>query len=323
MDAQTIGVAGLGLLGRGIAACCVAHNFRVIAFTRREETHSTARKYIETAIDDLIERAGFPESLRETRASRYEAVTSLSAFAPSDLVIETVTEDPQIKRQVFNEIEAVVRPEVPIASNTSAIPITDLQRDRRHPARFVGMHWGEPAHATRFCELIRGEQTSDRAFAAVAELAKRFGKDPCLVQKDVPAFIVNRIGYAMFREAVHLLEMGVADAETIDRSCRNAFGLWASMCGPFRWIDITGGPAAYAEAVANVLPTLDNSTTLSPTFRRMIDDEYYGTVNGKGFYDYSQQDKEYWERLFLEHAWTIRGILDKHFPLDQADGGAE
>jgi len=163
-------------------------------------------------------------------------------------------------------------------------------------------------------------RTSDDVFQRVADLAKQFGKAPCLVEKDVRGFIVNRIAYAMYREAVHLIEMGVADVETIDRSCRNAFGLWASMCGPFRWMDITGGPAAYAASVADILPTLDNSTTLSETFQRQIDDECHGTMNGKGFYNYSQEDKEFWERLFLDHAWAIRDILDKHFPLDSADG---
>ena len=91
------------------------------------------------------------------------------------------------------------------------------------------------------------------------------------------------------------------------------------MCGSFRWIDSTGGLTVYAKAVANVLPMLDSSTTLSQTFLRMIDEECHGTEIRKGFYDYSQQDKEYWERLFHEHAWTIRKILDKNFPLNQAD----
>jgi hypothetical protein len=140
------------------------------------------------------------------------------------------TEDLDTKQEVFDAFEAVVDPAVPIASNTSALPISMLQQSRRHPGRFVGMHWAEPA--------------LERA----AELTRRLDKDPCLVQRDVPGFIVNRLGYTMYREAVHLLETGVADVETIDRSFRNACGLWASLCGPFRWGHARH--AAHAEQLA-------------------------------------------------------------------------
>ena len=101
-----------------------------------------------------------------------------------------------------------------------------------------------------------------------ADLARRIGKQPSLVQKDVPGFIVNRLGYAMYREAVHLLELGVADVATIDESFRNACGLWAAICGPLRWMDITGGPARYARAMEAVLPTLCNSPELPETLRQ-------------------------------------------------------
>ena len=131
------------------------------------------------------------------------------------------------------EIEAVVAADVPIASNTSALPITTLQEGRLHPERFLGMHWAEPAYATRFLELIRGQHTSDAAMTKANSLATALGKEPCVVAKDVPGFIVNRLGYAMYREAVNMLESGVADAATIDRAFRNACGIWASLCGPF------------------------------------------------------------------------------------------
>lgn len=317
METRTVGVAGLGLLGRGIAACLVSHGFRVIAFTRRDTTHEEARRYITQAIGDLIDRAGFPAELATEWPSRYHPVTSLDAFAPCDFVIETVLEDPAVKQQVFDEVEALVGADVPIASNTSSIPISLLQQGRRHPERFVGMHWAEPCHITRFMELIRGQQTSDRAFAAVAEFARAVGKEPSLVQKDIPAFIVNRLGYVMYREAVHLLEMGVADAATIDRSFRNALGLWATLCGPLRWMDLTGGPALYARAIARVLPTCDNSAEVPKTLQELADRDAQGIANGRGFYSYTEDEIHAWEQRLREHAWTVRGLLDQYFPLDQ------
>jgi 3-hydroxybutyryl-CoA dehydrogenase len=322
MEFQRVGVAGLGLLGRGIAACFLGHGFHVVAFTRSQPTREAARDYIETAIGDLIEQAGFPPQLAEEWAGRYQAVDTLESFAECDFVVETIVEDPAAKESLFDRIEAVVRPEVPIASNTSALPISSLQRNRRHPERLVGMHWAEPSHATRFMELIRGERTSDEVFRRVERLARAIGKDPSLVEKDVPAFIVNRIGYAMYREAVHILEMGVADAETIDRSFRNAVGLWATMCGPFRWIDMTGGPALYARALARVAPSLYNSAELPETLRRMIEADAAGTADGHGFYRYEdEQEVRRWEELFRRHAWTIRRLQDEYFPLETDSEG--
>lgn len=317
MKTRTIGVVGLGLLGRGIAACLLGHGFHVIAFTRREATHADARRYIARAIDDLIQRAGFAPELSDQWAERYDAVTSLEPMADAEFVIESVIEDMDAKQAVFDQLEALVAPDVPIASNTSSLPITHLQRGRVHPERFLGMHWAEPAHATRFMELIRGEQTSDAAFQMVAELARQMGKEPCLVEKDVPAFIINRVGYAMYREALNILEMGVADAETIDRSVRNALGLWATMCGPFRWIDLTGGPALYGKAMRGVLPSLSNATELPETLRELMDSDAQGIANGRGFYEYNEEQARQWEELFLEHAWTVRELMNKYFPLEE------
>ena len=318
MDINTVGVAGLGLLGRGIAACLLGHGFHVIAFTRRDATHEKARQYIARAIDDLIDRAGFAQELSHQWAERYEPVTVLDPMARCEFVIESVIEDMETKVEVFDQLESLVTADAPIASNTSALPISHLQRGRKVPERFLGMHWAEPAHATRFLELIRGGQTSDATFQAAAQLAKAIGKDPSMVEKDVPAFIANRIGYAMFREALNVLEMGVADVETIDRSVRNALGLWATICGPFRWIDLTGGPALYGKAIEGVLPSLSNATELPKTLRDLRDRDARGSANGHGFYEYTEQQARQWEELFLQHAWTVRDLMNEYFPLDQS-----
>src|SRR5262249_9049420 len=121
----------------------------------------------------------------------------------------------------------------------------------------------------------------------------------------------------MYREAAYLLETGVADVETIDRSFRNAFGLWASICGPFRWMDITGGPAAYALTLERVLPSLSNSAALSRVFQAMIDQDANGTGNGRGFYSYTKEETHKWEALFLEHAWRVRDLMNEYFPLGE------
>ena len=125
------------------------------------------------------------------------------------------------------------------------------------------------------------------------------------MQKDVPAFVVNRIGYAMLREALNLLEEGVADAETIDRSFRHAVGLWAAFAGPLRWVDLSGGPALYGKTMNNVLPTLSNATEISPGMRRMMENDDRGIVNGRGFYQYSPEDAHKWDDRFRRSVWQV------------------
>ncbi len=311
MKFDPIGVAGLGQLGRGIAACLLSHGYNVIAFDPSAAARERAHPYIQNAFEELVARAGLSEAVMQNWTQCLMEADSLRAFGPCCFVIESVVEDPDIKSQVFDEIEAVVARDIPIASNTSALPISLLQSTRKYPERFFGMHWNDPAYATHFLELVRGEKTSDDAFACGVELAAALDKEPALVRKDVPGFVANRMAYAMYREAVHLLESGVADVETIDRAFRNSVGFWASFCGPLRWIDITGGPWLYATAMQGVLPSLNNSSELPETLRTALENKDFGTKNGRGFYSYDPGDAERWEASLREHAWRIWRSDDK------------
>ena len=310
MSVQTVGIVGLGLLGRGIAACLLAHNFRVIALTRSEATQADAQRYIASAIDDLIQRGGFPASLRAEWCGRYTAASKLEDLAPSDFAIESISEDLEEKQKLFAALEGVVSAVVPIASNTSALPISRLQEGREHPERFIGTHWAEPCHLTRFLEIIRGDQTDDATTDAAMDLARRAGKDPSLVRKDVEGFIVNRIGYAMFREAFWLLENGVADVETIDRSFRNALSVWANIAGPFRWMDLSGIPA-YAAVIERLWPKLSCATEVPNALRALVDAGAKGISNGQGFYCYTPEESVRWERKLIENVWASRAAIDE------------
>ena len=285
---MTVGVAGLGFLGRGIAACLLINGHKVIGFTPDASAFAGVRKYIQDAADET------PDCDASAWVGRYQETQSLQDFAACEFVIESVLEDLSIKLQVFDKLETVLGPEIPIGSNTSALPISLLQSGRKHPERFFGMHWAESAYATRFMELIRGDLTGDAAFEQAISLARALGKDPAIVRRDVPGFIVNRLGYAMYREALHLLESGVADVESIDRAFHNALGLWSTFCGPFRWIDITGGPALYAKAMKGVLPTLSNATEVPKTI-----------CEAQSFYEYGPDERARWEALLHGRAWSL------------------
>ena len=306
MKVDTIGIAGLGLLGSGIATCLLSHGFRVVAYDPSPDARGRARAAIADGIDDLVRRGGFPSALREEWPARYAEADSIAAgFGPCDFVIESVFEDLDVKRRVFDEVEAAVAPGVPVASNTSALPITLLQSGRARPARFVGMHWLSPCHITRFLEVIRGAATDDATADATLALGRRCGKEPALVRKDVEGFLVNRLAYAVYREAFHLLESGVADVATIDGAFRNVIGLWGSLMGPFRWMDLTGLPA-YAAVMERLMPTLSRDTGVPRTMRELVAGGAKGAANLRGFYHYTPEEAEGWQRRLDDHVWAQR-----------------
>jgi 3-hydroxybutyryl-CoA dehydrogenase len=320
MEVKVIGVAGLGLLGRGIAACLLAHGFPVVAYDISPVERSAANIAINSAINELIDHGYCNPSAESTWRELYTEAKSIEELADCHFVIESVVESAEAKAALFDQLEAILSPTTPIASNTSAIPITLLQKDRKHPARFLGMHWAVPAYATRFLEIIRGELTDDRSIDDATRLALALGKEPCVVQQDIPGFIANRLAYAMYREACNLLELGVADAETIDLAFRNSVGLWASVCGPLRWIDLTGGPALYGTAMAGVLPTLSNATEVPEPLRAMMQAGATGIRNGRGFYSYTPSEAETWQQIYHRQLWRVREIQDEAFPLNPEIG---
>jgi 3-hydroxybutyryl-CoA dehydrogenase len=308
MEVKAVGLVGLGLLGRGIAASLLGHGLRVVVYSRETELYAIARASIPQALDEMSQH-GYSHA-GENWQERYVEAESLNELRSVDLVIESVTEELGAKREVFAALEAVVGPDVPICSNTSAIPISVMQQSMKHPQRFVGMHWGEPCHILRFMEIIRGEQTSDAAFEAARVLAERLGKEPSLVQKDIRGFVTNRLFYAMLREALYLLESGVADAETIDRSFRNDMGWWATLAGPFRFMDLSGGAPAYALVAKDLFPQLCNETALPETLKDFA-------ANRQSFYKYSEAETKEWQQKWHDFTWDVKALAEKYLPLEE------
>jgi 3-hydroxybutyryl-CoA dehydrogenase len=318
MTIDPVGVVGLGLLGRGIAASLVGAGVHVIAFDISQPARQDAFSFIENAIQEMVSHGVLAPQAAATWRDHLIICDSISLLKPSAFVIESVNEDLSVKRQVFEELEAIVGRDTPIASNTSALPITLLQQGRTHPSRFLGMHWSQPCYATRFLEIIRGELTSDTSLQLAVELGRKVGKEPSMVNRDIPGFIINRLSYAMYREAAHLVELGVGDVATIDEAFRNAVGLWASFCGPFRWIDITGGPGLYGKAMAGVLPDLAGKSEVPALFTALAGAR--GALDGRGFYTYEPGDAARWQKLFHEHAWEFKRLQERLHPPAE-DGG--
>lgn len=309
------GVVGLGRLGCGIATCLATHDCRVIGVDSDPQALRQVNDSIAGNLQETAARQPASSAAGSSWQQRFSASGSYADLAECDFVIETVTEDLDVKRATLRTIENAIPPSSPIASNSSSITIRKLQTGLVHPERLIAMHWAEPAHATRFIEIGRGDRTNDSTLQQTLDLARALGKDPCLVQQDVSGLIVNRLGYALYREALYLVESGVADVETIDRAFRNAIGLWAGICGPFRWIDLTGGPELYARAMRNVLPDLCQDEGIPALLQELEDCGARGISNGQGFYQYDEDEKLQWEARIRENIWRVKQVLDEQFPI--------
>ncbi|PQO29697.1 3-hydroxyacyl-CoA dehydrogenase family protein [Bremerella cremea] len=307
MQFETVGIVGLGLMGRGIATVLLAHNIRVVAIDPNVESHSYTEKHIEISLPDL------PEAANITWRDRFIASTNFAELVDCQFVIESIPEEPELKQQVLGQIEAAVAANVPIATNTSALPISLLQSACQQPERVIGMHWGEPCHLTRFLEIIRGQQTDDTTTAATISVGTQVGKDPTVVKKDVPGFIVNRLAYAMYREAFWLVENDVADVETIDRAFTNAISIWADIAGPFRWMDMTG-LAAYGQAMKRLFPELSCEKSVPKMMQQLVDSGAQGTANCRGFYNYTPEEADQWRARWVANTKRTRELADLNYP---------
>ncbi len=308
---EPVGLVGLGLMGRGIASCLLGNGLKVIAYNRTARRASAGVVHIGKALEEMVRRKVIePSAIRNWRG-RFRLVRSLAELAPCRLVIESVKEDLTLKRQIFAELEASLADDAVIASNTSSLPISVLQDGRKNPERFIGMHWGEPAQIMRYLEVIPGETTNSRTVETTLRLGELCGKEPAKLNRDIQGFISNRMMYAMIREAFHLVESGIADIETVDRSFRNDIGYWATIAGPFRWMDLTGIPA-YAAVMEGLLPELSNTQDVPKLMRDTVASGALGIANAKGFYRYTKASARDWEKAWVNFTYEIRKLSQRY-----------
>ena len=306
-----VGVVGLGLMGQGIATCLLAYGFQVMAYNRTESRAEESVGRIEGSLGEMVRRGLIPRGRMRNWRRRYQLVRSLGELAPCRFIVETVKEDLALKRAIYEELEAAVPARTVISSNTSSIPITILQQGRRRPERFVGAHWGEPVQVMRYLEITPGKQTAPRAVRLAKRIGEVCGKEPTVLKQDIRGFLSNRMMYAMIREAFYLVEQGVADLADVDRSFRNDIGWWATIAGPFRWMDLTGIPS-YAAVMEGLLPQLSNSAEVPELMRKMVDGGARGIANRKGFYKYSKATAERWEQAWVDFTYDLRRLVEKY-----------
>lgn len=309
----SVGVVGLGLMGCSITTCLLLAGHRVVAVAPLPMDVPTAHPRVYEHLKKSLEEG----LTTQTPDHFFEALLiteDYSALVDCQLVIECTLENLAIKKSVYEKIEAVVSTEAVITSNTSAIPISILQKEVRQPERFLGLHWAEPSHTTRFLEVICGELSDESKGEWLYELSHLWGKEPTLVRKDIRGFISNRLMYALYREAFNLVENGYATVEDVDRACRNNGGYWMTLVGPFRWMDLTGVPA-YHTVLKDLFPTLSTSTEVPALIDDIVKAGGKGVANAHGFYSYTPEEAQLWRETFEAFSYEIRELALK-YPAD-------
>jgi 3-hydroxybutyryl-CoA dehydrogenase len=269
-------------MGAGIGQVCAQANIQVTLCDLSQEVLDRAMKGISWSVGKLLEKGKLPGTLDDIMG-RISPTTSIEAAAGADMVMEAVFENIDVKRDVFARVGPVISEHALVATNTSAIPITELAAGIPRPERFLGLHFFNPVPMMAAVEVIRGMATSDEAFAEGRQFVLDMGKEPILVHRDVAGFVINRINFPSAMEAMRLVEEGVTSVEDVDKGLRLASG---RRMGVFETGDMVGLDVTYGAMMAIYQETGDPRWHPPLLLRRKVKAGHLGKKTGRGWYVY-------------------------------------
>jgi 3-hydroxybutyryl-CoA dehydrogenase len=237
MDIKAIGVLGAGSMGNGIAQLAAQAGYQVVMRDIEDRFVDNGLKAIDKFLTKSIEKGKMTDGQKKDILGRIKGTTRMEDLANVDFVIEAVFEDLELKKNVFKQMDELTRSHVIFTTNTSSMSVTEIAMATKRPEKVAGMHFFNPAPIMKLVEVIRGFLTNDETIRVVMEIAKKMGKEPVEVKRDTPGFIVNRLMFPHFLEAIKMYEEGVATIEDIDKAVK--LGLNYPM-GPFELMDLTG-----------------------------------------------------------------------------------
>lgn len=281
-----VAVVGSGLMGAGIAQVAATAGHQVVLRDVTDEALERGVGGVRTSLDRFVAKGKLSAEEAAGALERITTTADLDAAADADIVVEAVFEKVEIKHEVFRELDRICRDGAVLATNTSAIPVTQIAAVTQRPESVVGTHFFSPVQMMALCELVRGYKTSDATLAAARDFAESVGKTCVVVNRDVAGFVTTRLICALAMEAVRLVESGVATAEDIDTACRLGFG---HAMGPLATTDLTGVDILRNAALNIYADTQDEKFYPPETLSRMVSAGDLGRKSGQGFYTYDER----------------------------------
>ena len=282
MTFQKVGVLGSGIMGSGIAEVVASAGATVIVRSRSQATAEAMLAALEKSLAKQVDQGKRSQADADALRSLVSATTRLADLTDCDLVIESVVEDLDVKRALFNELNHIINPSAILATNTSTLSVIELAMETSRPERVCGVHFFNPAPAMTIVEVVRPLGASDETMEAVTQFVVACGKEPVLV-KDQAGFVVNALLFPYLNNAVRLLDQGVATKEDIDTAMKGGCGF---PMGPFALLDLVGLDTSLAILDALYAEFADPNFAPVPLLRRMVSAGQLGRKSGTGFYDY-------------------------------------
>ena len=304
MISNKVVIAGAGTMGSSLAQVYAKAGYDTVVYDISEKALEKSGHIIgvneNTMVDEGILSAGEAEKIK----SLISFTADKSCFTDCGLVVESVVEDMDIKKDFWREVSGIVKDEAILSTNTSGLSISEMAKAVRLPGRFIGQHWLNPPHILPLCEIVVGEETREDVAAEMRKIVEGLGKSPVVV-KDINGFLINRLQFAMLREAFYIVEMGAASVEDIDTVLKAGLGIRYAALGPFGTADF-GGLDTFDHINSYLNASLGDSKEGSAMLRKMVEEGRLGVKSGRGFYDYSgdKADKAIAQRdkLFIELA---------------------
>ncbi|MDG4783503.1 3-hydroxyacyl-CoA dehydrogenase family protein [Micromonospora sp. WMMD961] len=281
--AGRLAVVGAGLMGSGIAQVAAQAGWQVTLRDLDDAATNRGIGGIRKSLEKFAEKGKIEASEVEATLARITATTDLEAAADADIVVEAVFERLEIKHEVFRALDKICKSDAVLATNTSAIPVTQIAAVTERPEAVVGTHFFSPVPMMQLCELVRGYKTSDATLDTARAFAEEIGKTVVVVNRDIAGFVTTRLISALVVEAVKLVESGVVSAEDLDTACRLGFG---HAMGPLATTDLTGVDVLLHASKNIYTDTADEKFFPPELLQRMVTAGDLGRKTGKGFYTY-------------------------------------
>ncbi len=286
---NTICIAGGGIMGSAIAQVFAQAGWDVTVYDISEVCLGRLKDTVRTNQRIFVENGRITEAEAEAALRRISVSSDMQCFEKADLVIEAIIEKMDVKQRFFAELEAHVSPDAILATNTSGLSINGIGTLLKRKERFIGANWWTPAYIIPLVEIVRADDTSDETAATLREILERVGKKPIVVAKEVSGFVGNRMQFALFREALHIAEEGLASYEDIDRVLVYGLGLRYAVLGPFSVADY-GGVDTYFHISDSLFSDLETRKDAPNNIRALYEAGKFGLKTGEGFYAYRGRD---------------------------------